>query len=523
MDKPPGKNPILIYALFFVLFLLLDRASYLYPFPGFNVTPWNPHPSLAIALLIFFGQRMIWLVYLAIITAEVLFRWESSTLTSALLAAAVLTLGYSAMATVIRAKVPASSSLKRRDDVVRLLAIIAIGCMISSLAYVLAIVVSRDPSEGALSAWLRFWIGDTVGIVVSLPIILMLINKDRRRQMAEIVHGREFLLQSLAVIASLVLVFSMSEAQRFKFFYLLFLPLIWIAVRHGLAGTAPAMVFLQVGVILGVIYTAASSLTVFELQTLLLALAIAGYFIAVMVDERQQISEDLQRTLKLAAAGEMAAAITHELNQPLTALSNYARACLAILENPDAAPRDALTSTLNKLSSEAMRAGDVIRRLRDLFKGGMQERSDGLINMLLEDTVLLFRERHRSVEFVMDITPRPLHVHVDPIQVALVLRNLLQNAVEAVNETTEKRIVTALREEDGYARVDVIDCGRGVPEELREKIFEPFFSDKLTGMGIGLSLSRTIIESHGGRVSVEAGQGGWFYFTLPLCEIGEHG
>jgi len=372
---------------------------------------------------------------------------------------------------------------------------------------------------------LRFWIGDTVGMVVSLPLILMLSNEVRRKQIIGLGHSREYLGQCIALVASLLLVFSLPESLQLEFFYLLFLPLIWIAVKHGLAGTAPAMVFAQVGVIFGVIGSGTSSLSVLELQVLLLALAIAGFFIAVVVDERQEISESLQRTLKLAAAGEMAAAIAHELNQPLTALNNYARACRAIIEKTESSPDDPLPRVLGQISAEAMRAGDVIRRLRDLFKGGRLERTDCDINGLLTDIVGDFRLKHPDVVVTWQALPRQVHARIDEVQVALVLRNLLQNAFDAVskNVNSEKRIDVGVSEEaHGLVRIDVLDSGPGVTEERQEKIFEPFYSDKLSGMGVGLSLSRTIIESHGGQLGVEPGPEGRFYFTLPLRDI-SHG
>ena len=515
MAERTTKKRLILYALFVAGYLMLDQASYIFPLPGFNVTPWNPQPSLAVALLMLCGQRTIWVVYLAILAAELLFRFDVTTLPSSMLVAAVMALGYSAMAGALRGRRPIALSLRHRDDVVRMLAVVAIGTLVTGLAFVLAVMATRWPVEGALSAWLRFWIGDTVGMVVSLPLVLMLSDEVRRAQIAALMRRREFLLQCAALVATLLLVFSLPESLRLEFFYLLFLPLIWISVRHGLAGTAPTMVVVQVGVILGVIRSGASSLSVLELQMLLLALAIVGFFIAVAVDERQEISESLRRTLKLAAAGEMAAAIAHELNQPLTALNNYAQAGLAITGKTEWPPDDPLPRVLAQMSAEALRAGDVIRRLRELFKGGRLERAVCDINRLLTETVAAFRDRHPEVVVVSDALPKPVFARVDEVQVALVLRNLLQNALEAVHEAAEKRIEVSIGQEDGWVRIEIADSGPGVAEGHQDRIFEPFSSDKPSGMGIGLSLSRTIIESHGGELGVEPGAGGRFHFILP--------
>ena len=190
MAERTTKKRLILYALFVAGYLMLDQASYIFPLPGFNVTPWNPQPSLAVALLMLCGQRTIWVVYLAILAAELLFRFDVTTLPSSMLVAAVMALGYSAMAGALRGRRPIALSLRHRDDVVRMLAVVAIGTLVTGLAFVLAVMATRWPVEGALSAWLRFWIGDTVGMVVSLPLVLMLSDDVRRGQIAALMRRR---------------------------------------------------------------------------------------------------------------------------------------------------------------------------------------------------------------------------------------------------------------------------------------------------------------------------------------------
>jgi signal transduction histidine kinase len=515
MIEAMAKRRWIFYALFFAAYLALDQASHIFPFPGFNVTPWNPHPALAVALLMLYGWRTVGIVYLAILAAELAFRFDVTTPVSAVLTAAVMTLGYSAMAGALRGRWHIARSLRHRGDVVRMLVVVTVGSLATGLAYVGVVTATRGPVQGALAAWLRFWIGDGVGMVVTLPLILMLFDEVRRAQIVALARQGEFLFQCAVLVASLLLVFSLQESLRVEFFYLLFLPLIWISVRHGLAGTVPVMVIAQVGVVLGIVRSGASSLSVLELQALLLALAVAGFFIAVAVDERQEISENLQRTLKLAAAGEMAAAISHELNQPLTALNNYAQACRAIIQKTKSRPDDPLPRALALMLAEAMRAGEVFSRLRELFKGGRPERTVCDLCRVLADTVQVFRGKYPELPVVFRALSDPVPVRVDEVQIALVLRNLLQNALEAMLGREEKRIEVIVREERDFVRVDVVDSGPGIAAEKRERIFELFYSDKPSGMGIGLSLSHMIIESHGGTLEVEPGVGGRFHFVLP--------
>lgn len=503
-----------IYALYVSAFVLLDHASYVFPMEIFNVTPWNPQASLAIALVMLIGQRAIWVVFLALFAAEQLNR--ATNLPAAFLVAAVLSSGYAAIATLLRDRYPVSPALQRRDDVVRLVVVITLGSLFVGLIYIASVVLASRHVNGAMEAWLRFWIGDTVGIVVTLPLLLMMFDAERRRQIGGLFRDRLVILQWGAVAATLVIVFVLPELQRFKFFYLLFLPLVWIAARSGMAGTAPAMIFLQVGVVIGVQTTGMASLTVFELQTLLLALAITGFFVAVMVDERQRISDDLRRTLKLAAAGEMAAAVTHELNQPLTAMTNYANACKGMVEQLPGDVPPLLAATLERIAAEARRSGDVVRRLRDLFRGGIHKRDPVELDCLVSHAVAVFKEREPSAQIAVEREGDGFTANVDRVQIELVLRNLLQNAIEATGKKRNSLVVVRLRKWRDAIRVEVVDDGPGIPDARLERIFEPFVTDKPNGMGVGLSMSRAIIEAHGGKLMAEPGPGGCFYFVLPM-------
>jgi len=236
-----------------------------------------------------------------------------------------------------------------------------------------------------------------------------------------------------------------------------------------------------------------------------------------MVDERQRISDDLRRTLKLAAAGEMAAAVTHELKQPLTAMTNYANACKSMVEQlPGGAP-PLVTTTLERVSAEARRAGDVVRRLRDLFRGGVPERDRVDLSQLVRQVISVFTERQPGTRIVVEKEGDDFTADIDRLQVELVLRNLLQNAVEATDKDSAAPVIVRLRKGRDTIRIEVNDAGPGIPEARLERIFEPFVTDKPTGMGVGLSMSRTIIEAHGGKLSAESGPGGRFYFTLPCA------
>jgi C4-dicarboxylate-specific signal transduction histidine kinase len=262
------------------------------------------------------------------------------------------------------------------------------------------------------------------------------------------------------------------------------------------------------------------TLTVFELQALLIAVTITGLFLGVTVDERRRVALDLRQSLRLAAAGEMSAALAHELNQPLAALGNYARASVLIARAPEL-DRAQLTETLEKVLAESNRAAEVVRRLRDFFRTGATQLQESSLPEVAEAVVrsLRLRAGQLGINLEQRVDGRTQNVLIDPIQIEVVLRNLVANGVEAAGSAPAPRSVTVEigPGESGFVRTVVRDSGTGIAPELREQVFEPFWSSRPTGMGMGLAISRAIIEAHGGRIWAEGGGGGVFGFTLPIA------
>jgi signal transduction histidine kinase len=347
----------------------------------------------------------------------------------------------------------------------------------------------------------------------------MAADSGRRAQIQAMFTRKETLLQGAVIGLAVWIALGQGESRQFEFFYLLFLPLIWVAARHGMVGAAVAAAVIQTGVIVAVQLVGQPALTVFELQSLLLALALTGYFLGVTVDERERASEELRHSLRLAAAGEMAAALAHELNQPLTALANYAKAAQLLLEAPEQ-DRQRLSDTLRKLVAESKRAADVVRRLRDFFRTGSTRLEDVAIVELAGRVVDSLRTRAADKQVVLRCVAYgsvPVLL-ADPLELEVVLRNLLTNAMDAVvNASPETRTVVLDIGVDstGDITVTVSDNGPGIAREEAERLFEPFLTTKATGMGMGLAISRAIIETHGGRLWIEPGSQGVVRFTLP--------
>jgi two-component system sensor kinase FixL len=238
----------------------------------------------------------------------------------------------------------------------------------------------------------------------------------------------------------------------------------------------------------------------------------------------QELQTELVHVSRLTALGEMASALAHELNQPLTAIANYLKGSRMLLARDDAAnPR--VTQAVDKAADEALRAGQIIRRLRDFVaRGDSEQRVENLPKLVEEASALALvgaREQGVRIQFEFDL--QAAWAMADKVQVQQVVVNLVRNAVDALSEPgTPRRELEVRTRAAGPALVEVTvaDTGPGVSAEIMSQLFQPFVTSKRTGMGVGLSISRTIVEAHGGRIWVEPNPGGGavFHFTLQRAE-----
>jgi PAS domain S-box-containing protein len=242
---------------------------------------------------------------------------------------------------------------------------------------------------------------------------------------------------------------------------------------------------------------------------------------------RQQ-QEKVQFTSRLMTMGEMASSLAHELNQPLTAITNYSEGALARLKSGQARGEDVLPA-LEKTSLQAQRAGQIIRRIREFVKRSEPRRRPTPAARIVEDAVGFaeIEARKKGIAIAIRSDPDLPPLDVDPILIEQVLLNLLKNAIDAMGHATVRRIdVRVRRASDAMAEFAVIDRGSGIPEAHAANLFQPFFSTKSEGMGMGLNICRSIVEFHHGRLSVEPNfepSGGTIMrFTLPLATTALH-
>jgi C4-dicarboxylate-specific signal transduction histidine kinase len=276
------------------------------------------------------------------------------------------------------------------------------------------------------------------------------------------------------------------------------------------------------GVVLGIHSDVGASLPVVELQALLVAFTLTGLFLGVMVDQRQRAEEGLRQTLRLAAAGEMAGAIAHEVNQPLTAVTNYGRSAQKLLEREQTGPQQT-REIIGKILSEAERASEVVRRLRDFFRAGTTRLEEVRVDELLSVARRMGESAIEGKDISLEIEePLPMPaLFVDRLQIEVILRNLIANAVESVigADRQNGRIGIFVQRNGGkHLRIVVTDNGPGVSAANREGLFEPFVSGKSTGMGLGLAVSRAIAEAHGGSLEAATAAHGEFHLVLPCVQ-----
>ncbi len=255
----------------------------------------------------------------------------------------------------------------------------------------------------------------------------------------------------------------------------------------------------------------------------------AGHFFTGFVrdlterQETQQRLQDLQAALvhisRFSAMGEMASTLAHELNQPLTAVASYLNGCRRLLLDVDDKKAVMIRDAVDRAADQALRAGQIIRRMRQFVARGDTERHVENLAKLIEEAsaLALVGIKETGVRVAFRLDRRAAFVLVDKIQIQQVMLNLMRNAIEAMQEMSRRELMVSTVEIDAdTVEVVVTDTGPGIAKEIVHQLFQPFVTTKADGMGIGLSISRTIIEAHGGRLWVEPNPKGGTIFRFTL-------
>ncbi len=242
--------------------------------------------------------------------------------------------------------------------------------------------------------------------------------------------------------------------------------------------------------------------------------------------EMQSLQNDLLRASRLSDVGTLASALAHEINQPLTAITNYMSAARDMIEvDEDDDPngdRAFLREALSECVSESLRAGTIVRRLREFVTTGEINRQKLSLAKMVEDatTLGLVGAHEDGVDWSIDIGPGVSAIYADRVQMQQVMVNLMRNAIEAMQHSQEKKLRIVLRSTpDDFVEITVSDTGPGIDPEIAKSIFNPFASTKGDGMGLGLSICRTIVEAHDGTIEAEEREDGGTVFRVRLPKI----
>jgi two-component system sensor kinase FixL len=243
------------------------------------------------------------------------------------------------------------------------------------------------------------------------------------------------------------------------------------------------------------------------------------------ISERQEterrlhnLQDELAHVSRLTALGEMASALAHELNQPLSATANYVKGCVRLIDQPSP-DLGKIKGALESAGEQTLRAGQIIRRLRDFVTKGETDRRIENLPKLLEEAgaLAMVGAKEKGVKLRFRLDPAAEEVLADKVPVQQVVLNLMRNAIDAMEASPQRDLTVGTRSlPDSMIEVFVADSGPGIAPEVVGRLFEPFLTTKKTGMGVGLSISRTIVEAHGGRIWAEANPAGGtvFHFTL---------
>jgi signal transduction histidine kinase len=492
-------------------YVLLDWLSHVHPFASFGITPWNPPTGLSFAVILLFGAEFLPWLFVAPILADTLVRGLALPLGAQLAAALIIGGGYALGAgALLSPRLQFDPTLGSRQSLLLLLGVAVASTAIVTATYVAMLVgFAVLPVAEYGRAALRFWVGEIIGITVLTPFLLIVTT--RRWTLRP---SWELLGLLVLVVMALWAVFGLADTFRFQLFYLFFLPIVWTAVRFGLEGVSAALVVTQVGLITAIHFTEQDAANVTAYQALMVVLAFTGLAVGVLVSEQKRTQrqlrinqEALSRALRLGTMGEFAAALAHEINQPLTAVANYARIAKS------ARDLAAASEASGRVISQVERAAEVVRRLRNFIRLGRSETSPIAVTQLLDEALAYCHaelDRH-AVQLQLNIAQDLPTVRVDALQIEQVIVNLVRNAAEALSDAGRydgKVMIEAERAGPDVIVIRVRDNGPGFDPDVVERASTPFTTTKQDGLGLGLSLARSIIEAHGGRLSIESNSSG---------------
>jgi signal transduction histidine kinase len=514
---------------FILIYCIVERGTLLYELDGLGITLWSPSAGLSLTLLLIGGPQFAPFVFVASLITEAFTysgpRWLIAMLGTSL----VLAVGFSLIAVAIERPSKARAYHDSLAGTLALLILVPVGALVIAFAFCGVLYAS-----GVLPGW-RFlvavrnhWIGNTVGMVTLAPAIPALLERGwslRRLSRAQALRTVGFLI---ALAAALAVIFEVDTTNEYQFFYMLFLPVIWVAIQYGHTGAAIALLITHLALVTTATRLGYAAFDFISFQMLMLVLSATGLVLGIIVTERRRSEEklraqqgELARAVRQATVGALGTALAHEISQPMASAANYLHAARRLLRASESANAP-VAEALAKAESESRRARAALEQVRDYVSSGrIEPRKVDMTAIARKIAGLVDKDsRERGVVVGVSAAQPLLRVWADPIQVELLLANLVTNAIDsaAAGPAGDGWVTIRLYQSADRFALEVSDNGPGVAADIADRIFEPFESTKTSGMGLGLTVVRQILESHGGSLSWAPREphGASFTATFPI-------
>jgi two-component system, LuxR family, sensor kinase FixL len=509
-------------AAFIAAYFALNLLTEWHEFDRLGITLWSPDDGLSLALLIE-SVAFAPFVFLGAVLVDLSIAGDHRSIGVTMAAELSLTITYVSLAFVLKNKFNFNVRFIL-PDVVTLLLFVPAAAALSSFIYCGVLYLGGELSADKVFVTIgHCWIGVALGIITIIPATTAVFSYLSSRRWSGYTLFTIFIFV-LGVCLGFAALVGVGD-KLYYLFNLLFLPVIWVAMREGYAGVALALVTIQLTLAVITAFVGYNTTDFAILQLLMLVLSITGLLLGAVTTERQDAAlrlreqqRELAHMASNARAGAMGMALAHEVSQPLSTVATYLHAARRLLQSSVAS--EPVMDALIKAEAEAQRAREVLERIRDFV-------SNGNLNLgALDLSVLAHRigalcgeeaaERGIQVE-VESIGPVPT-VQADRVQIEQVLINLVGNAIDAASERSDARgrVIIRVAAHADTIVIQVEDNGRGVASELADNIFDAYQTTKPRGMGLGLHLSRRIVQRHAGRLWWEPIRTGGARFVVAL-------
>ncbi len=526
-----------ISCVFTAAYLGLEWLTRVHELEALGITLWNPVKALSVGLLLIKGIAYAPVLFLAALLADLFLYAPGKSVASSLATSAAFAIGYAALALTLKQGLGFSMKRTNLRNVIALLVVVPAGTFVIASVYCGLLVLFGDlPARQYWAAVAYLWVGDTVGIIILLPVGMAAYGSMQRllasRPRVLLIDLGVFLAGTLI---SLALIFSVEGAGDYQFFYLLFLPVSWIAMRAGFAGASAGVCLVHLLLLAFISPTDYPASTFMSYQLLVLALASNGLLLGAVVDERRRSDEllrenhaEVARMTRHATAGAMGVSLAHQISQPLSNVAMYLHVGQQMLAARPMEPAR-IADSLEKATGQLRRAKDILERLRDFVSRGTLSTTPTDLGALTRKVVVLSEDdaRAHGVAVRLDADPVP-PITVDALQLEQALINVINNAIDAAAEARRGpgRVAVRIAPAGNGVRIEIDDNGLGVSDTVAKHLFEPFMTTKQDGMGLGLALSRELVAAHGGSIdwqSLGPGEGTRFRIELPATPENAHG